>query len=168
MDKDDFLMHEFFILSIGGAFQRGNIYKKENVSKEDKKAFREGLEKELIKISKLYVEEGVLGDKHIENINKLINFSKNKEILNRERLKFGIAQKLLNLYLKYLWCSGNIEIPPHCPFDRIILEKLGIKSNWTQLDNLELYKKWVESARIVAEKNNLKIAEWELDVFNRR
>ncbi len=163
MGKNDFLMHEFFILSIGGAFQRGNVYKKENALEDDRTKFRKELEKELIKICEEYVEEEITGEKHIENINKLINFSKNRNFLNGEQLKFGIVQKLLNLYLKYLWCSGKIKMPPHCPFDRIILEKLGRKENWTQMDNFELYKKWVESARNLAEKNNLKIAEWELD-----
>ena len=168
MGKNEFLMHEFFILSIGGAFQRGNVYEKKNVSEDERKEFRKELEKELIEISKSYINGEVASEKHIENINKLINFSKGKKILNDERLKFGIAQKLLNLYLKYLWCSEKIKIPPHCPFDRIILEKLGVKDNWTQMDNLESYKKWIESAKIVSEKNNLKIAEWELGAFNRR
>ena len=166
--KKDFLMHEFYVLSIGGAFQRGNVYKKDNVSENDKKNFRDKLEKELILISNQYIEKEISGEKHIKNIQRLIDFSKNNKILNGEKLKLGTVQKLLNLYLKYLWSATKIKIPPHCPFDRIILGKLGIKDNWTQLNNLETYKEWVDVAQKEATKINLEIAEWELEAFNRR
>ncbi len=78
------------------------------------------------------------------------------------RLKIGRAQKLVNLYLKYIWRLRWIEaIPPHCPFDRIVLEKgLNIKDNWTEVDNITIYNYWVRTAKRNI-KNNENLAEWE-------
>lgn len=43
-------------------------------------------------------------------------------VLADGRMKIGHAQKALNLYLKYMWCAGWVREPPHCPFDRIVLQ----------------------------------------------
>jgi hypothetical protein len=57
----------------------------------------------------------------------------------RADLNRGIAQKLLNLYLKYLWCVGYIVEPPHCPIDRIIIGKTSFRDrlNWTEMGEAE-------------------------------
>jgi hypothetical protein len=67
------------------------------------------------------------------------------------KINFGIAQKMLNLYLKYMWSLGNIQEPPHFPVDRIIQIKLIRTSQttrdypikieaWTQFDDEALFK----------------------------
>jgi hypothetical protein len=89
--------------------------------------------------------------------------------LNNGRLRFGIAQKLINLYLKYRWCLGQIPTPPHCPFDRIIISKIGLYNgviNWTEIDCPNTYRSLVEKAQIKA--GEMSIAEWELLEFSRR
>ncbi|SDJ63273.1 hypothetical protein SAMN05216338_105731 [Bradyrhizobium sp. Rc2d] len=35
---------------------------------------------------------------------------------------YVVAQKVLNLLLKYYWCLARIPEPPYCPIDRIIIE----------------------------------------------
>lgn len=106
------------------------------------------------------------------------------------KLKFGRAQKLLNMYLKYLWCAGKMPEPPHCPFDDIIINrKLQERDDefwnsfggvehleaqpgheniwvWTQSDRLENYLVWLAAADEMAKRDNCKsIAEWELFAF---
>lgn len=42
---------------------------------------------------------------HLKNIQSVSDFSNEYgDILTIGKLNFGVSQKLLNLYLKYLWC----------------------------------------------------------------
>ena len=97
--------------------------------------------------------------------------------LNGDHLRLGVAQKALNLYLKYLWCEHRIPTPPHCPFDSNILDKLtlptGCERRWTQADKVEHYREWVLAAKKQAEKEAQKeskkevsLADWELRAWN--
>ena len=54
--------------------------------------------------------------------------------------------------------------------DRIIISQLGYKSppNWTQLDSFDKYNEFVQKARDKGNKKGLTIAEWELEIFERR
>ena len=79
------------------------------------------------------------------------------------RLKYGTAQKAFNLYLKFLWCLGNIARPPHCPIDRIVLTKAGINDAWTKCDSEDQYRGWI--ARITAKAGDLALSEWEHQVW---
>lgn len=107
--------------------------------------------------------------KHIENLaTELTN--KYGDYLKGGKFRIGIAQKALNLYLKYLWCAGFTPMPPHCPFDRIIIDAIKEKNwkpqetNWTEMDNIDTYKKCVEAAKKAA--NGKPIAEWELEIWS--
>lgn len=176
-EKETFICTEFKIMSINGAFQRNSQYlKNPKPSESKKKDFRKKLKEKLDEISEDYKEKGVINEekdeidkKHIENIKKLITLSETyKEIFQKGKINFGTAQKLLNLYLKYLWIAELIEIPPHCPFDYNILKELKLKNNWTELESPEKYKTWVNKAREEARKKSKdNIAEWELDLFNK-
>jgi len=166
--KLEFLLHEFQTLTIEASFQRGKIYK--NTDEKQRESFKNGLREKLHELSNKYKNKEVGEEDHIENIKELIRFSKKyNSILRNGELRTGIAQKLLNLYLKYLWCAGLIGIPPHCPFDRRILDKQGIKENWTECDNIEDYKRWVEKAKEQTKKDGFNnLAEWELKYWQRR
>ncbi len=97
-----------------------------------------------------------------------------RKILINGRFRIGVSQKVMNLFLKYMWTSGYIKMPYHCPFDSIIKSKLIKDSNhtylqdWTMLDSIEEYEKYVTMASIKAAQMNLTIAEWELVSWNRR
>jgi len=97
-------------------------------------------------------------------------------ILAGGRLRIGIAQKVVNLYLKYLWTMGWIEEPPHCPFDGIIIEKLKAELSfsgcfedyaWTKLDCMKKYGTLVAVANDKAKNAGQSLAEWECAVFNK-
>lgn len=106
-------------------------------------------------------------EEHLSNIKKIaddltVNFS---HCLQNRRFRIGIAQKALNLYLKYLWCVGLIPIPPHCPFDSIIIGHLPECKhlNWTAIDSIDDYQKLVNAAR--KKIDDKPIAEWELEIW---
>lgn len=166
--KKKFIDDEIWILTFGGGFQRANIYKK-NVTDLGKNELRTYIREYVRKVVEASYAKGCLSDTaHSKIISRFcddvsLNF---KEILKGGRLKIGIGQKILNLYLKYLWCLGIIPEPPHCSFDRIIISKLGLDVNWTKLDDIGQYNKLVSVAKT---KANLKsLSEWELEVFSRR
>lgn len=167
--KESFLQYEFWILSFGGAFQRAGIY---NIAatEEDKNKFRRQL-KDFISETILHqYKQTVTEEMHIKNVKAIVEFSLNfNQILNKGQLTFGVGQKLLNLHLKYLWCWGMIQKPPHFPVDRIIQTKLKCSPiiNWTTMDSEIAYLSVIRLAETqLAEGQSL--ADWELENFNRR
>lgn len=167
MTKKGFILEEVWLLSTLGAFQRANIYLP-TTSEKDKKIFRSSLLKFIDEnLIELY-ENGVTEREHILNINSISNFStKFKDILNNGKINFGVSQKLLNLYLKYLWCLEEIPTPPHFPVDSIIQTKLGIKKidPWTKFVNAASYISIIavaEKKRIELEIESLALLELEL------
>jgi hypothetical protein len=76
------------------------------------------------------------------------------------RLRFGTSQKAFNLYLKYLWAMGEAEMPPHCPIDSVVLNRVGIDACWTKSDSCEEYMDWINEIR-----KHLTLAKWEDKVW---
>jgi hypothetical protein len=168
-NQSDFLKNEFWILSWNASVQRALKYNpKKTVSERVK--FREHLieycDKEIIP---KYID-GQSEIEHLSNIMRVCdeaNKYNDCDLLSKP-YNIGIAQKLLNLQLKYLWCAGLVKQPPHCPVDRIILSKTSLKNklNWTQIETLGEYKKAIQA--IVHTANGMPIALWELEEYNRR
>ncbi len=88
--------------------------------------------------------------------------SKFGELLVDGRLRFGTSQKAFNLYLKYRWALGEAAMPPHCPIDRVVLERVGMTANWTKSDSCEEYMGWIHKIR-----ESLTVAKWENEVWLR-
>lgn len=164
--KQEYLLNEIWGLTIAGAFQRANIYKT-NQSKKIKNEFKQRLQVLIQDIASQYVKE-ISEEIHVKNIQSISLF-KHKCLQNSE-LNFGISQKLLNLYLKYLWCLDRIKTPPHFPIDRIIQEELGIKKiePWTQMKNEKEYFKVINEAKEQAKERKMNLAELELELYKRR
>lgn len=181
--KAEFLNNELWILTFGGGFQRANVYKGKIVSTKGRKAFRDALRVKIEAIVEDQYHEVISEEKHIQNIQSIVDFSKTQTIEGKNiPINFGIAQKLFNLYLKYCWCSGRLNaIPVHFPVDRLIQDKLNKEAKkleipmrklkaWTQFEDQEDYKKVIEFAKTVrAQKYPEKsLAEMELEIFTRR
>ena len=102
-----------------------------------------------------YKKAPVSEKEHIANIKKLASCVSRKcrDFLAGGQFRFGVAQKYFNLKLKKLWREGKINEPPHCPFDRQVLDALptkelkGVCCNWTQAKDIADYEKWVEAFR---------------------
>ncbi len=168
--QNNFINNEIWILSFGGGFQRAEIYKdliEEKIRSDFKNAIKEKVNNI---IEEFYVGKNIDGEQHIDILVKVKTWidSKFSHILLNDEIRFGVVQKLINLHLKYLWCLGHLPLPPHCPFDRIIISKLKIKKPpaWTKLNSVDEYRRLVEKAVIIAGERP--IAEWELEVFSRR
>lgn len=166
MTKERFLREMLLRNSVHAAFQHTNTYAK-NVPTSKKESFRSYLKKRLEKLGDGYKSAAVSDEKHIANIRSLTVIpSGHAKSLAGGCFRFGVAQKALNLYLKYLWALGELDsAPPHCPFDRRVLSECGCgkMKPWTKMDSANDYKKWIEGARREAKAKSL--PEWELSLF---
>jgi hypothetical protein len=155
--------------TIGGAFQRSYVYKK-NINDNLKQNFRKSLRLELEAIELDYFDVQIEHKAHIKNIIRLQKWSEQfKDMLTKGKLNFGISQKLLNLHIKGVWCFGFINYPPpHFPVDRIIQERLRMKPiiPWTKIEDEKEYTEIIDKAIIIAKKHNVNLAELELKVYN--
>mgnify|MGYP001607474139 FL=1 len=156
-----------FLASFGMA-RRIPFYKKD----ANREAIRKYIRDELWELSIKYSRK-VEENEHIKTIETFQN-EVNKKFLGalaRNGLTFGRAQKLINLYLKYMWVCGFIKEPPQCPIDSIIikeLKKLGREVRGLRFTNMgkDDYKRVLSEIKKI--KGEQSIAEWELQVFNRR
>ena len=166
LEKRKFLRDEVLMLTLMAVTQRGQIYAPKSTNK---KKFRGALHEYLKRMAEVY-KVPIAEEVHVRNVASLASQLTEScgELLYKKRFRIGSAQKALNLLLKYLWCLGEIPEPPHCPFDRRIIEHLpkGVQCNWTQCNDIEHYKGWVAAAREEAKKGSLSLAQWELCTFN--
>ena len=164
-EQEKFIVQTILSNTQSSSFQRGCVYVKK-ISKRDKRKLVIAFHEKLRSLEKIYRKE-VFEKDHIENIEKFKD-GLSKEfpaVLRGKKMRFGPAQKAVNLYLKFLWCRGYIEMPPHCPIDGIVLTKVGSNIKWTELDDVEEYKKIIELIRARAKAGKQSIAEWELDLW---
>ncbi len=167
--KKYFIENEIWGMVLLGAFQRSKIYKN-GIQEKDKKEFKSELNKYIQNLVEKYYINGTDEGQHVKNIEDLCRWASDnygKKILKDGRLRIGTGQKILNLYLKYLWCLNKVALPPHCPLDRSIIKEVDSKSetNWTELDDIDEYKKII---RAVKKKANPKsLSEWELEIYEK-
>lgn len=176
--KEEFLINEMIQSSINSGFQTRNldfpIYNYENLLLNAAKNLRRDIHNFLL----LYLAEYVPNceEEHIKRIKKLSSQMSLKygDILHKKRFRIGVSQKIINLFLKHMWVIGKIGEPMHCPFDNIIKIKLlkGIKTitltDWTEFDQISVYKKYVTLASQKALESGFSIANWELENWKGR
>jgi len=160
------MQDEIFSLTLMATVQRAKVYSP-NPSAQSRHDFQATLRSELKKITKGYKHQ-VDEKTHIQNIVRLTETisDQHRAILNGKKFRIGVAQKALNLYLKYLWCLGKIPQPPHCPFDFRIIAKLSDYKGprWTDLDCEKDYRSLVAAAKLKAQ--GVPLAVWELQIYN--
>ena len=160
-----FLLNEFFQLTLAATVQHAKVYV-DNVSEQDREAFRNSLRAKLFDLYPNYT--AAVPDKlHNANIKQLAErlSAQFRHLLIGGRFRIGLAQKALNLFLKYLWCARILRNPPpHCPFDRNIIQDINQDINFTEFDTMREYRKLITAARISA--NGVGLALWELNKYN--
>lgn len=167
--KNTFIQNEIWTLTFGAAFQRANIYES-NAPEIEKVYFKQKMRGTVENVIFHDYQKPVEDNRHIENIFRLSEFSKNfAPILRNGQINFGVSQKILNLYLKYQWCLGFIPEPPHFPVDRRIQEILRLSPvlSWTQMKDEKDYIRIVNQVRDKVNENE-SIAAYELMTFSRR
>ena len=157
-----FLNDHFHAMVLQATMQRATIYEPGS-SERARALFRGGLQCFLDDVAPSY-SALVSDETHIERIVALASTltRDHSPALQEGRFRLGPAQKALNLFLKYQWCSGWIAMPPHCAFDARIIRTLPSYGavTWTRLDSVDLYRHLVAAARFRAA--DLPLAEWEL------
>ncbi len=187
--KIDFLKSELFMLSWNAATARSSTYNSDFSNKlelEKKKKEIKNYVKNLIEdMIEIYCDDNLNIKKEKKHVLNIKNISKSvsekyHKYLFKGRFRIGASQKVLNLYLKYLWCIKEIEEPPHCPIDFIILTKFkeevkdfsnrkeyfnSFDTSWTKLDSIEKYEDIISKAKIAIKDKSL--SKWELEKFSR-
>ncbi len=177
--KWKFVENQLLMNSMQGALQRANVYSDPTADTDpNRRLLRDELAGLLREMVRKY-SKTVTSEFHEQNIQKIADSLTSKfaasGILRNDRFRIGIAQKVLNLYLKYLWCLGKVETPPHCPFDYGVIAQLPLEQQererlrWTELDRMEDYRALVDAGRrMIATTGHSSLSEWELDEFNAR
>lgn len=123
---------------------------------------------------KQYVEEikrhGVSEEGHCDKILSLAEKLTQKlhPILFNGTFRIGVSQKIINLFLKYMWAMGEINEPCHCPIDGIVKKQIQKKRpgielvDWTQMDAITDYQTYVRAIKEIASEEKLSVAQWEL------
>jgi hypothetical protein len=151
--------------AVNAALQRANVYGKDadNLLKKD---FKEGARSWLEQFGYRYHRKSASCQNWCSDINQLAQLLTKK--LNGKRVSFGVAQKMVSLYLKYLWLLGNEDKKPlFAVLDRGIIKKAKVPNppNWTSLD-LKEYKRVAACVDDFAqEKHGCDGAEWESKVW---
>lgn len=167
--KKEFMENVFFVNAWRDTSQRVTVFL--NDDEIFKNEFREYLKIETNEIVKQYQNEQISFENHTTIIEKFYEkVNDNSLFKGKIEFSFGRAQKLINVLLKYYWCADmlNGHEPAHMPLDRIILQALGIKNtSWTKMD-AEEYKKCINIARSIADKEKLSLSEWELRTYEQK
>lgn len=167
--QERYLLDELFGLTLGATVQRAGVYAPKLTEKQ-RARFQDGLKRALEKAALGYsvrVSSGTHTKRIVALAARLTR--RHAGLLAKGRLRIGVAQKSLNLYLKYLWCAGRIPEPPHCPFDYRVIQLLRRperKLTWTTLDTPAQYRALVAAAKAVAGRESL--AAWELREYNQK
>ena len=172
--REKFLLSQLFGLSFQGMVQRGNLYLKD-ASPADREAWRKKLEAAVMDLP-IEGMPAMADEAYLDLLNGLqskVNAWKEfDDLLAEGGWRAGSVQKLVNLWLKYLWCAGFLKSPPpHFPVDRIMLQYIpGMKDvSWTKMENWRLedeidgalsYMRIIHAARV--ESAGEPLALWEL------
>jgi hypothetical protein len=174
--QQDFLVGELWMLAWAASVQRAKLYKAgyhngPKVISPNGEQLSDHLFQYLVSEVVPKYKQAVEEEEHYRHIDSLIVHANSigSQVLGEHGYKYGVAQKLLNLFL-YLWCLGEIAEPPHCPVDRIIISKTRYKDdrNWTDIIRRLEYEEVIEEIRRLARREATSIARWELVAYGRR
>jgi len=164
-------MKERCILAWNASVQGVHLYRKGiEPGSENTRLFRQKVVSYLSsQVIPKYSENEISEEQHHKDIDELIDYANSigEKVLGQGRYKYEVAQKLLNLALKYYWCLGEITEPPHCPVDRIVIEMTRHKgTSWTKIVKSRSTRKLLKIIKHSAGTQS--VAMWELSIYNRR
>jgi hypothetical protein len=170
-NKDAFLIYEIGLLSLKAALSTRAtawpIYSSACDASQRQKVKHE-FRNVLDGIFTKYSNGGVTEREHVEYIENLsLTFSADHaSALHNGRLRFGVAQKLINIHLKYLWVAGFCPEPLHCPLDGIVRDLASLDYDWISSDSKSEYVNAIARLRKKSAPRSLSV--WELQEFRRR
>ena len=170
MKHEEFLLSEFWVLSWGASVQRAGLYRSDADPTHRTNFRTDVIEYATDRLIPLY-KRRVSERKHLKNIEALSGHGSRlgRSLLRKGGYRIGVAQKLLNLQLKYLWCTGMVSEPPHCPIDRVIINKTKLRNqvSWTQMTSIDEYTEVISAMKEKSDAAGCSLSQWELAVFDR-
>jgi hypothetical protein len=167
MTEDEVIKGSLWQVTVYAAFQRAKVYSS-NAEVSDKKGVKQTLEQEINKRLPKYTNP-VSEKSHIANIAAIAKAIDKKwsASLDQGSIPIGVVQKAFNLYLKLMWCMKEIHEPPHCPLDKIIIDRLPYKhrKSWTKIRDIETYKILV--VHLKKKTGGKSLAVWELETYEK-
>lgn len=162
-------------LAILAAIQKGRLYTP-GISNDIRTRIRRLWGNLLISLGEKYASAQQTEDtfkKDIESLKTSMNSEMNLAYFQNAHQEDGYeagfrlshAQKSLSVYLKHLWCSGELNgfEPPVCPIDRVILNHVCINDSWLKVNHMNVYETHLNSVKKAAHKAGYSsVAEWEL------
>ena len=162
--------------AISSAVQRNSLYKKEATSKEKESVRCKWVA--FLKLKKKDYENEQTVEKYENDIQELRDFMNeifSESFLSERHPKFKTetgfrishAQKSLSVFLKHLWCMGEVATPPQCPVDARILAIAGKKypdTKWGYVNSIDEHREKIGFLEAAKEESQ-PLAEWELDLF---
>jgi hypothetical protein len=175
-DTKRFVIEQGLISSINAAVRRVGIYRKkkgmnkkafDHEKEKMRKAFAKAIIKAANKIKTAQGDRKNILDEAIESVTKKIKCYK---IFKQGQPSFGVAQKAVNLFLKYLWCLDIFKQPPHCPIDSQILKEIkwnspkkhGTAKKWSTFSKKDYEGAISDIEKVRNESKKSSIATWEL------
>jgi hypothetical protein len=168
--RQEYVISELSVLSWGASVQRANLFRNE-ATPGQRKDFRHRVLLFLATEVALNYLRAPSEQQHLGSICRLseVGGEFGEGILREPGYKIGVAQKRLNLHLKYLWCIGIVGEPPHCPVDRVMINKTHLKNQvaWTKIGDIREYERVIATLKLAAEPTGLSLARWELEIYDR-
>ena len=173
-NKQRFIKYELGLLSLKAALSTrgaGTPIYAANLRSHQRSDAKRALRSQLAKIERQYTASKLVSEEeHVAFIQTVAEDLTNEigADLHSGRFRIGIAQKLVNIHLKYLWTAGFVAEPPHCPIDGIIRDLVGLDYEWTEDDDIDNYRSAIADLKTIAKAKDQSLAVWELEAFRRR
>ncbi len=131
----------------------------------EKETVKLWLRAHLRQVGKRYQFQSLTEAEHLEEIRRLATEASrtHSPALHKGKFRFGVAQKLLNLYLKYLWSAGVVQTVHHCPLDGIINGEAKLGYEWNTSDSEAEYIEAISKLRSQVGGELLQV--WEIRTF---
>jgi hypothetical protein len=131
----------------------------------NKEKFKLWLRNYLLQVGKTYQVRNLSEAEHLSEIRRLVTDARrtHRLALHNGKFRFGVAQKVLNLYLKYLWSAGLVETVHHCPLDGIISREAKLGYEWNTSDSETEYVQAI--SRLRSHVGTEQLQEWEARTF---
>jgi len=152
--------------AVNAALQHAGVYAA-GADAQLKREFKEGAKKWLTEFGNKYDRKTITETSWCDAIADLSTHLADGygDYLNDARVRIGVSQKMISLYLKYRWLLGEeAKRPLYAVVDRGIMlsAKVFNPPNWTKLDDMKEYLKVVKKIEEYAQKQkSLDGAEWE-------
>ena len=164
----DFLEYEFTTSSMLAALatrRKTHPMYAAAATDSERVAVKQWLRNYLVQLGKRHQSRSLSEAEHLQEICTLVaeTSETHASTLHQGRFRFGVAQKLVNLYLKYLWTIGVVRTVQHCPLDGTINAEANLGYVWNTSDSETEYLQAISKLRSHVDGEHLQT--WEIRTF---